>query len=114
LGRAASLKKESKNLDQDDAPTRLREPLNQPDTPHGDGAPPRRQSKGASLAGDLLYGTDAIAAFLYGDGAQRRGVYHHAANGGILHFKIGKMICARTRFCLDGSPGKNRRDQPPK
>jgi excisionase family DNA binding protein len=41
---------------------------------------------------DLLYGADAIAAFL---GVTRPTVYHLAETKRIPFFKIGKTVCAR-------------------
>jgi excisionase family DNA binding protein len=45
-----------------------------------------------NLAGDLLRGANAIAAYL---GFPRRTIYHAVANGHLPHFKIGETICAR-------------------
>jgi hypothetical protein len=47
------------------------------------------------LAGDLLEGADAIAAFLYGDKDRRRKVYHLASKNSIPTFNLGAIVCAR-------------------
>lgn len=49
---------------------------------------------------DLLRGADEIAAFLYGDRAQRRKVYHLATTSKLPIFKLGSMICARRSVLL--------------
>ena len=51
----------------------------------------------AALGDDILRGADAIAAFLFGDPRLRRRVYHLTsdARGGMPHFKLGAIICAR-------------------
>lgn len=46
-----------------------------------------------SLNDDILYGADAIAAFM--GLSKRQQVYHHAAKGHIPTFRLGSMICAR-------------------
>ena len=43
-------------------------------------------------APDLLYGANAIAAFL---GIRRGVVYHLIETGRLPHFKVGKTVCAR-------------------
>lgn len=55
---------------------------------------------GPSLSGDLLHGADEIAAFLYGDAAQRRKVYNLVETGRLPHFRLGAMICARKSVLL--------------
>ncbi len=48
-----------------------------------------------SLAGDILYGADAIAEFMYGSAEHRRTVYNLIQNKRIPHFRIGAGVCAR-------------------
>ena len=43
-------------------------------------------------AGELLYGSAAIAAFL---GIRQRQAYHLISTGGLPTFKIGDVVCAR-------------------
>lgn len=62
-----------------------------------------------SLAGDILYGADAIAEFLFGDKKQRRSVYHQAASGGIPHFRIGANICARKSVLINWIEAQEKR-----
>ncbi|MDX1922441.1 MAG: hypothetical protein SFW65_04870 [Alphaproteobacteria bacterium] len=47
------------------------------------------------LAPDLLRGADEIAAFLFGDKAQRRKVYHLAETSRLPVFRLGSVLCAR-------------------
>ena len=55
--------------------------------------PPELSGEGTpSLAGDMLYGADAIAAYL---GMSRRRVYHAVEKGHIPVLRIGQIICAR-------------------
>lgn len=53
-----------------------------------------------SLAGDILYGADGIAAFLYGDGKLRRKVYNLVETARLPHFRLGAAICARKSVLL--------------
>jgi len=57
------------------------------DTPRSASEPP--------LADDLLEGAAQIAAFLFGDGKQRRRVYWLVQKQSLPVFKIGQRICAR-------------------
>lgn len=61
-----------------------------------DQAPPTS----GSIAGDILYGADEIAAFLYGSKDDRRTVYHLARTKRIPHFRVGMSICARKSVLL--------------
>jgi hypothetical protein len=54
----------------------------------------------ASLAGDILYGADGIAEFLYGDTTQRRKVYNLVETCRLPHFRLGAAICARKSVLL--------------
>jgi hypothetical protein len=47
------------------------------------------------LGGDLLYGADAIAKFLFGEKASRRKVYYLAKYTRMPVFRIGSTLCAR-------------------
>jgi hypothetical protein len=47
------------------------------------------------LANDLLRGADEIADFLFGDGGQRRKVYHLAETSRLPVFRLGTKLCAR-------------------
>jgi hypothetical protein len=51
------------------------------------------------LADDLLRGAASIAAFLFGDPAERRQVYHLASEVKPEHrlpcFRLGSILCAR-------------------
>jgi hypothetical protein len=53
-----------------------------------------------SLAGDILYGADGIAEFLYGDGKLRRKVYNLVETARLPHFRLGAVICARKSILL--------------
>jgi hypothetical protein len=55
-----------------------------PDLPHA-----------GSLAGDTLYGANAIAKFMYGARDCRRAVYNLIENRRIPHFRLGATVCAR-------------------
>jgi hypothetical protein len=52
------------------------------------------QPGAAALGGDILYGAEAIAEFMFGDRNKRRRVYN-LADGGLPVFRIGANICAR-------------------
>ena len=54
----------------------------------------------ASIGGDLLEGADAIAAFLYGDGGDKRKVYHLVQQGALPAFRMGNIVCARKSTLL--------------
>lgn len=53
-----------------------------------------------SLAGDILYGADAIAEFMYGSRDCRRAVYNLVQNKRVPHFRIGATVCARKSVLL--------------
>lgn len=55
---------------------------------------------GAAIAGDLLYGADAIALFLFGDRRYRRRVYNLVDGNGLPVFRVGVNICARKSVLL--------------
>lgn len=57
-------------------------------------------AKPGSLAGDILYGADAIAEFMYGSKESRRAVYNLVQNKRIPHFRIGASVCARKSVLL--------------
>jgi hypothetical protein len=52
------------------------------------------------FAQDMLRGADAIAQFLFGDGRERRKVYHLAGTSNMPVFKLGSTICARRSVLL--------------
>jgi hypothetical protein len=52
------------------------------------------------LAGDILYGADEIAEFLYGDKKFRRKVYNLVETSRIPHFRLGASICSRKSVLL--------------
>ena len=62
----------------------------------------RRASTGddALFAGDILYGADAIAAFLFGDAKLRRRVYNLVEKKALPVFRIGASVCARKSVLL--------------
>jgi hypothetical protein len=51
--------------------------------------------KPETLAGDILYGAEAIAEFMYGRRQFRRRVYNLVERGRLPHFKLGAGICSR-------------------
>ena len=51
-------------------------------------------------AGDVLYGAEEIAAFVFGDAKHRRRVYSRVASGQLPVFRIGASICARKSVLL--------------
>lgn len=52
------------------------------------------------IAGDILYGADAIAIFMFGDSKHRRRVYNLVDGNGLPVFRIGVNICARKSVLL--------------
>ena len=54
-----------------------------------------------ALAGDILYGADQIAEFLYGDRKCRRKVYNLIDGSRLPHFRLGASICARRSVLFD-------------
>ncbi len=73
-----------------------------------------RSASEAPLADDLLEGAAQIAAFLFGDGKQRRRVYWLAQNQSLPVFRIGQSICARpvNPASVDRRAGSRRRATP--
>jgi hypothetical protein len=61
------------------------------------------------LADDLLEGADEIAAFIWGDAAQRRRVYHLAETSRIPLFRLGSGLCARRSVLLDWIKAQEKR-----
>jgi hypothetical protein len=61
-----------------------------------------------SLAGDILYGADGIAEFLYGDRKLRRKVYNLVETARLPHFRLGAVICARRSVLLDWIQAQER------
>jgi hypothetical protein len=61
---------------------------------------PAAASSPASIAGDILYGADGIAEFLYGNAKLRRKVYNLVETGRIPYFKLGAGLCARKSVLL--------------
>lgn len=57
--------------------------------------------QGSAIAGDILYGADAIAAFLFGEKKLRRRVYNLVDGNGLPVFRIGVSICARKSALLE-------------
>ena len=53
------------------------------------------------LAGDILYGADEIAEFLFGDRKHRRRVYNLVESNRLPSFRIGINICARKSILLE-------------
>ena len=53
-----------------------------------------------SLSGDILYGAEEIAIFLYGDKKFRRRVYNLVEAGCLPHFRLGASICSRKSVLL--------------
>lgn len=69
----------------------------------------RDESNAGALAGDILYGADQIAEFLYGDKRQRRKIYrlvdsaqryHLEGFPRFPHFRLGASICSRKSTLL--------------
>lgn len=54
-----------------------------------------RPANEVPLADDILEGAAEIAAFLFGDGKQRRRIYWLVQNQRLPVFRIGQTICAR-------------------
>jgi hypothetical protein len=54
----------------------------------------------AGLSGDLLYGADELARFLYGDRKFRRKVYNLVETNRLPHFRLGASICGRKSILL--------------
>lgn len=65
----------------------------------------KRQAEG-SIAGDILYGAEAIAEFLYGERRHRRRVYNLIDGARLPHFRLGMGICARRSVLMDWIAGQ--------
>lgn len=50
--------------------------------------------------GDLLFGAEEIAIFLFSSADHRRRVYHLAEKHGLPVFRIGSTLCARRERLL--------------
>jgi hypothetical protein len=59
------------------------------------------QDTAPDLSADLLRGADSIAEFLFGEGGDRRKVYHLAETSRLPVFKLGSKICARKSVLLE-------------
>ncbi len=53
------------------------------------------------IAGDILYGAEEIAVFLFGERKHRRRVYNLVDGNGLPVFRIGVNICARKSVLLE-------------
>jgi hypothetical protein len=59
-----------------------------------------RSEGAAHLSGDILYGAEAIALFIYGKAGFRRTVYNLIQQKALPHFKLGAILCARKSILL--------------
>jgi hypothetical protein len=74
--------------------------------------------RSAPIAGDILYGADQIAQFLFGERKYRRRIYnlveksaHNLAPGKLFpHFRIGASICARKSTLRDWIAAQEERN----
>jgi hypothetical protein len=57
-------------------------------------------NQSTAIAGDILYGADAIAVFLFGDRRHRRRVYNLVDSNRLPVFRVGVNICARKSVLL--------------
>jgi len=62
---------------------------------------PRRAPSQDAIAGDILFGADAIADFLFGDRKFRRKVYNLVESGNLPVFRLGTGICARKSVLIE-------------
>lgn len=53
-----------------------------------------------TIGDDLLEGADAIAAFLFGDGGDKRRIYHLVQQGALPSFRMSNIVCARKSTLL--------------
>jgi hypothetical protein len=60
---------------------------------------PTLPSQAPAFAEDLLEGADAIASFMFGEGADRRRVYY-LLDRGLPHFRLGNRIFGRRSSLL--------------
>jgi hypothetical protein len=61
---------------------------------------PPPQAGTPPIAGDILYGADEIALYLFGDPKHRRRVYNLVQGNGLPVFRVGVNICARKSVLL--------------
>lgn len=66
----------------------------------GASSPPSSPPKAGALAGDILYGADTIAEFVYGSKIHRRKVYNLIETNRLPHFRLGMIICSRKSVLL--------------
>jgi hypothetical protein len=66
-----------------------------PSTPVCHAAKVDNDGRPVAIAGDILYGADEIALFLFGDRKHRRRVYNLVDGNALPTFRIGVNICAR-------------------
>lgn len=69
---------------------------------------PGLHANDAPIAGDMLYGADAIATFLFGDRRHRRRVYNLVDQSRLPTFRIGANICARKSVLLEWIAAQER------
>jgi hypothetical protein len=67
------------------------------------------QNAPKELSDDILRGADAIAEFIYGEGASRRKVYYLAECSRLPVFRLGSMLCARKSVLLGWISGQESR-----
>lgn len=67
------------------------------------------QNSANALADDILRGADAIAEFIYGEGASRRKVYYLAECSRLPVFRLGSILCARKSVLLGWISGQESR-----
>ncbi len=65
------------------------------------GGPSLGDARAAAIAGDMLYGAEEIAMFLFGDRKYRRRVYNLVDGNTLPVFRIGVNICARRSVLLE-------------
>jgi hypothetical protein len=65
------------------------------------------QNNPNELADDILRGADAIAEFIYGEGASRRKVYGRVLAATCI--PVGSMLCARKSVLLGWISGQESR-----
>jgi hypothetical protein len=59
------------------------------------------KNRPSALYGDILFGADQIAEFLYGDKKFRRRVYNLVETGSLPSFRLGASICSRKSVLLE-------------
>jgi hypothetical protein len=62
-----------------------------------------------SIGGDIFYGADGIASFLYGDAGQLRKIYDLVKINRVPHFQLGAIIFARKSVLLARTAKSPRR-----